>query len=86
MINILSGNASSVIVDLYCHSVIDYRNAYVDLVRYGLAFEINIFDRIRKEIDYGPYDKLGITVKQRIDSVIRQRENNIIRTGIILDV
>ena len=58
MLDILCGYSPAVIVDLYCHTVIDYRNAYMHLVRCGLTFEIYILDRIGKEIDYGPYDKL----------------------------
>lgn len=86
MIYVFSGNAPSVIVNLDCNSVINDGNADVNLIRCSLSFKINVLDRIRKQVNDGSDYELGITVKQRIDSVFRQSEYNVICTRIILDV
>ena len=56
------------------------------LIRNGLSFEADILDRIRKKINDRSDNEFGITVKKRINIVIRQSESDIRSTRIILNV
>ena len=58
----------------------------MNLIRCSLSFKIDVLDRIGKQVNDGPDYELGIAVKQRIYSVFRQSEYNVICTRIILDV
>ena len=86
MVDILGRNTSSVIIYLNGYTVINYRDAYMDLVRNFLAVVVYVLDSIGQKVDYCPYDELRITVKERIYSVVRKSESYIRCTRIILDV
>ena len=51
MIDVFCGNASAVIVDLNCNSIINYRNTDVYLVWCCLAFKTDVLDCIGKKVD-----------------------------------